>query len=215
MMRVDIRRLQRILFAALGLCLVAAGSYFLYMSLAANKPVIQAPSAVAQASVKKRTPQQVAAYTVPPMHPRLLTISKLGVSAAILPVGAANNVLSAPASAWDVGWYDKSALPGSGAGTLLLDGHVNNALDSPGVFYNLANLARGDEIDIERGDGQKFTYEVRSVQDIPIDKVDMTKALESSEPGKQGLTLITCGGLYDYRKKTFDHRVLVFGVRKR
>ena len=69
MMRVDIRRLQRILFAALGLCLVAAGSYFLYMSLTANKPVIQAPSAVAQASVKKRTPQQVAAYTVPPMHP--------------------------------------------------------------------------------------------------------------------------------------------------
>lgn len=214
MMRVDSKKPLRILFAALGFGLVAAGSYFLYTSLTVKKPVIQVPSAVAQASLKKRTPQQVSAYTVPPTHPRLLTIGKLGVSAAILPVGATNNVLNAPASAWDAGWYDKSALPGSGTGALLIDGHVNDALGSPGVFYSLGNLARGDEIGIERGDKRKFTYEVTSVQDIPVDKVDMASALESTEPGKEGLTLITCGGSYDYKKETFDHRVLVFAVRK-
>jgi LPXTG-site transpeptidase (sortase) family protein len=204
----------RLLLAALGLGLVAAGGYFLYTSLTVKKPVIQAPSAMAKASIKKKTPQQKAAYTVPPTHPRELTIKKLGVDANILPVDATNGVLDAPGSAWDVGWYDKSSLPGSGTGALLIDGHVNDALGTPGVFYSLANLEKGDEIGLERGDGQKLAYSVTSVQDVPLGKVDMTAALRSSEPGKEGLTLITCGGTYDYSKKTYDHRILVFAVRK-
>lgn len=214
MMRVHSKKLLRILFAALGFGLVVAGSYFLYTSLTAKKPILQAPSAVAEASAKKKTARQMAAYTVPPDRPRQLMIPKLGVNANILPVGATNDVLDAPASAWDVGWYEKSALPGSGAGALLIDGHVNDALGSPGVFYSLTDLTKGDTIGLERGDGQKFTYEVISIQDAPLDKVDMTAALEPSKPGKEGLTLVTCGGAYDYRKKTYDHRVLVFAVRK-
>jgi sortase (surface protein transpeptidase) len=82
------------------------------------------------------------------------------------------------------------------------------------VFYGLAGLSRDDKIELERGDGRKLTYVVTSVRDLPLDKVDMTAALQSSEPGKEGLTLITCGGTYDYRKKTYDHRVIVSAVYK-
>jgi len=204
----------RILFAVLGISLVAAGSYFLHASLTTKTPIIQAPTSVAKASVKKKTTQQKAAYTVPAAHPRELIISKLGIDANILPVGAANGILDAPTSAWDVGWYDKSALPGSGSGALLIDGHVNDALGTPGVFYGLAGLSRDDKIELERGDGRKLTYVVTSVRDLPLDKVDMTAALQSSEPGKEGLTLITCGGTYDYHKKTYDHRLIVSAVYK-
>lgn len=203
----------KILLATLGLGLVVAGSYFLYTAVTVKKTVVQAPSAVAKASVKKKTPQQKAAYTVPSSHPRELTIKKLGIDANILPMGAPDGTMAAPASAWDVGWYNQSALPGSGEGALLLDGHVNDALNSPGIFYNLIALVTGDTIGLERGDGQKFMYRVVKVESVPLKNVDMSAMLASSEKGKEGLNLITCGGIYDEQKRTYDHRILVFAVR--
>jgi LPXTG-site transpeptidase (sortase) family protein len=207
------KRILQILSATIGFLLIAAGSYFLYVQLVApKKSIVQAPLAVAKASVKKKTEQEKQAYTVPPSHPRELIIKKLGVDANVLPIGTTEGVLDAPGSAWDAGWYDKSALPGQG-GALLLDGHVNDALGSPGIFYSLTNLVKGDEMIIERGDGQKFTYAVTAVQDIPLEKVDMNKVAASAQAGKEGLNLITCGGLYDYQKKTYDHRIIVYAVR--
>lgn len=208
------KRTLRILSAVIGLVLIAAGSYFLYAQLTSPKKVIiQAPLAVAKASVKKKTEQEKQIYTVPASHPRELTIKKLDIDANILSVGSTGGVLDAPGSAWDAGWYNQSGLPGQGHGALLLDGHVNDALGSPGIFYNLTSLVSGDKMEIERGDGQTFTYSVVSVQDIPLEKVDMNALLTSVEAGKEGLNLITCGGLYDYQKKTYDHRILVFAVR--
>jgi LPXTG-site transpeptidase (sortase) family protein len=203
-----------LLLVTLGLGLVCAGSFFLYSALTTKKVIIQAPSSVAKASIKKKTTQEKNAYTVPADHPRELTIKKLGVDANIVAVGAPSGTLGAPGSAWDAGWYDKSALPGSGSGALLIDGHVNDALGSPGIFYSLTDLVKGDEISIERGDGKKFTYSVAKVQDISLQDVDMSDLAASIQSGKEGLNLITCGGTYDYQKKTYDHRVLVFAVRK-
>ena len=202
------------LLTLLGLGLVVAGSYFLYSNLATKQVVIQAPLSIVKASGKKKTVQQKQAYAVPPTHPRELSIPKLGIDANILSVGAPGGAMGAPTSAWDVGWYDKSALPGSGKGALLIDGHVNDALGTPGIFANLTALAPGDEMDVERGDHRKVSYVVVKVESVPLQKVDMAAMLRSIQAGKEGLNLITCGGTYDYKKKTFDHRTLVFAVRK-
>jgi LPXTG-site transpeptidase (sortase) family protein len=206
--------MKKMLLTLLGLCLVIVGSYFLYTAMTVKKVVIQAPSAIVKASSKKRTVQQKQEYTVPASHPRAFTIKKLGVNAVVLPMGAPGGAMAAPASAWDVGWYNKSALPGSDSGALLIDGHVNDALGTPGIFAKLTVLRNGDEMQIERGDHKLFVYAVVKVQDVALQAVDMNAMLHSAEPGKEGLNLITCGGAYDYKKKTYDHRVLVFAVRK-
>jgi LPXTG-site transpeptidase (sortase) family protein len=205
--------ITKTLLVLLGACLVGAGSFLLYSSLATKKAAVQAPSSVAKASVEKKTPQQKAAYTVPASHPRKLIIKKLGIDAIVIPVGAPDGTMAAPTSAWDTGWYNQSTLPGAGHGALLIDGHVNDALNSPGIFYHLGSLASGDTIELERGDGQKFTYTVAKVDNVPLKDVDMSKMLRSVQEGKEGLNLITCGGFYDEQKKTYDHRVLVFAVR--
>jgi len=127
-------------------------------------------------------------------------------------MGTTEGVLNAPASAWDVGWYNQSGLPGLDVSALLIDGHVNDALNSPGIFYKLSSLISGDRIEVERGDGQKFTYSVVNVEQKSLRDVDMTAMLKSAIPGKQGLNLITCGGTYSYETKTYDDRVLVFAV---
>lgn len=206
--------IARLLLAAVGLSLVVAGSYFLYTSLTVKKVIIQAPSAVAQASTKKTTEQEKQEYTVPAAHPRRLIVNKLGINAIILPVGAVRGTMDAPASAWDVGWYNESAKPGSGTGAMLLDGHVNDALGSSGVFANLQSLEEGDELQVERGDKQILTYAIKKIQAVPLADVDMKAMLASIEDGKEGLNLITCGGRYNYQTKTYDHRVLVFASRK-
>jgi len=157
---------------------------------------------------KQKTP------SVPPNHPKQLRISKLGINAAILPMGILpDGAMDAPKSAWDVGWYNQSALPGTGRNALLLDGHVNNTLNKPGVFFTLKTLQSGDEIKLERGDGKTFTYQVASVEQKPIEQVNMAKLLQSVEPEKEGLNIITCGGSYDHDRKTYEDRVLVYAVR--
>lgn len=211
--KVSKRATLRIIAAVLGACCVIAGGYLLYRSLAVHTLVPVAPSAAMKATAEKKTAEQKAVYTVPASHPRELSIKKLHIDAIILPMGTTNGVLNAPTSAWDVGWYNQSALPGSGQGALLLDGHVNDALNSPGIFYSLANLSAGDTIELQRGDGKWFNYTVNNVQDVPLDKVNMASMLQSAKHGKEGLNLITCGGWYDATKKTYDHRVLVYATR--
>jgi LPXTG-site transpeptidase (sortase) family protein len=208
------KNVGKLLLTLFGLGLMVVGSYFLYTAMTVKKVVIQAPSAIVKASSKKRTVQQKQSYTVPPTHPRELIVKRLGIDASILPMGAPGGAMAAPASAWDVGWYEKSALPGSGKNALLIDGHVNDALGTPGVFANLTALGVGDEMQIERGDHHIVSYEVVKVRSVALNKVDMTAMLRSVEASKEGLNLITCGGVYDYKKKTYDHRILVFAVRK-
>jgi LPXTG-site transpeptidase (sortase) family protein len=203
----------RLVAVTIGVACVAVGGYLLYHSLTERTLVPVAPSAAMKATAEKKTNTQKAAYSVPASHPRKLVIKKLNIDAIILPMGTTNGEMDAPTSAWDVGWYNQSALPGSGHGAMLIDGHVNDALNSPGVFYSLANLSQGDLIELERGDGVWFDYNVRTVQDIPLDKVDMASMLRSAETGKEGLNLITCGGWYDAAKRTYDHRVLVYATR--
>lgn len=200
----------------IGLGLITAGGYFLATSLAKSNGVIKAPTTPATKQEGKDVPKTAAQrqlYNVPPTHPRELIIPKLSVDAIILPMGTTNNVLNAPLSAWDVGWYDQSDLPGSNQGALLIDGHVNDALNTPGIFYKLNTLLPGDQIIVGRGDGQQFTYTVVKVEQVPIDQVDMSSMLRSVVPGHQGLNLITCGGTYDSKEKTYNDRILIYAVQ--
>lgn len=160
-----------------------------------------------------KTPEQKQEHTVPATHPRHITIPSINVSANIISVGlTADGAMAAPETAWDVGWYNQSALPGTDKGALLLDGHVNNTLNTPGVFFKLAALKKGDAITLERGDGAEISYTIVGVEQTPTEKVDMARMMQSAEQGKQGLNIISCGGVYDHAKRTFVDRVLVFAV---
>jgi LPXTG-site transpeptidase (sortase) family protein len=202
----------------LAILFIIGGSYAIYIGYIAHPEDQQGGST--QKSVKvgvdgtKKTPEQHDAYTVPAEHPKNLIIGSLGVNANILPMGLVkDNALDAPKTAWDVGWYNKSVLPGTGEGALLIDGHVNDQLGKPGVFYGINSLKVGDSMSIERGDGTMYTYSVVQVEQKPLADVDMGKMLRSISPGKEGLNLITCGGEYDDARGSYDDRVLVYAVR--
>lgn len=198
------------------LCVVAGGAYAHEARLSKSIPApSQTTAQTAQDSSltpsRDKTPDAKHRHTVPPTHPRQLKIPQLGIDANILPVGlTAEGAMDAPTTAWDAGWYSQSALPGIGSGAVLIDGHVNNAIGTPGIFFRIDSLKPGDTIQIERGDRIVLTYSVVIVEQKKIEDVDMNKMMHSVTPGKQGLNLITCGGTYSSQRKTFDERILVY-----
>lgn len=148
-------------------------------------------------------------YSVAPDLPVRISIQKINVKARILPMSVKpNGELKAPYSIFDVGWYNASAKPGASGGATVLDGHVSG-LTQKGIFANLKQLEIGDQINVERGDGQVFTYAVRAKKQTTVDTVDMAGLLVSVG-SKHGLNIITCAGKFDAKKIEYSERLIVF-----
>ena len=157
---------------------------------------------------EKPSETEVQEYKVAPDRPRYLTIKKLGVSKArILPMGInTQGELDTPRNIFDVGWYEASGRPGQG-GTLIIDGH-NGGPHVHGVFKNLPNLAVGDIIEVERGDGVTYKYSVKENVAVPLSESNdyMSTASRSPERGKESVTLITCTGEWSQQQQTYLSR---------
>lgn len=176
-------------------------------------PVVSADPSINEEPVTK---EQIAAHKVDPNHPRYLSIPSLEVvDTRVMSVGLTpQNLLEVPDGIDDAGWYTKSATPGSGVGSVMIDGH-NGGLTRSGVFAKLQDLSKGDEIVIERGDGEKFTYAVYDVRNMTLKEANATGMKEmmlSADPSKEGLSLITCAGNWVPKDKVFDRRVMVRAI---
>lgn len=217
------RQRTKLLVPALAMAVFGFGVYVSFDGWRANKQVIaqveqvkKTAAATTDGEVQREIPDEtppgnIGNYAVSPDMPRFIRIGKINVNARIFRMGLrANNQLAAPGNVHDAGWYDGSSKPGE-RGAMLLDGHVHGPT-APGVFYNLKKLAKGDVIEVERGDGKKFTYKVHSTKTYPADKVDMSGAMVSKVAGKPGLSIITCDGAFNSSSNEYADRLVVFAV---
>lgn len=146
-------------------------------------------------------------------EPRFIEIPKLGLSVTrVERVGVTDRrMLDAPKHVLNAGWYTKSSKPGAGVGAVVLDGHIKGARRD-GAFAKVSDLARGDQITIERGDGKRFTYEVVDTRNQSVqwlNSIGMKEMMYSADPSKEGLSLIADAGQWIPRDKTYDHRTVV------
>ena len=155
------------------------------------------------------TAQTVANYKTDPELPRVITIPDIGVYARIKHTGTKNGAVDAPWNVNDVSWFIESARPGNTIGSSLLLGHVSG-WTSAGVFKKLDKLKPGARIEIEKGNGEKLTYEVVRGEKIPIDQLDMTKILGSEVDGEHDLKLMTCAGRYSKDTDQYEERYVVY-----
>lgn len=180
-------------------------------------PVTLPAFAMADPSVDESevTAELIDRHIVQSLQPRYVSIPTLGVKQTrTFAMGIdENNMLKSPANISDAAWYDKSATPGSG-GVVLMNAH-NGGITRDGVFAKLGALKRGDIIEVERGDGEMFRYEVRENQSMPLEEVNdsgMKMIMQSAESGKEALNLITCDGKWVPRFKQFDRRIMLRAV---
>lgn len=155
------------------------------------------------------TSNDLSTYTVAADAPRLLTIEKINVAARIRPMGLnPDKTIQSPKNVNDAGWYTGSVKPGE-SGALFIDGHASGATRY-GLFGSLDKLKNGDTVKLEKGDKTVLTYKVVHVEIVPLDSIDMSKALAPYPRVDKGLNLMTCTGKWLDANETLDHRVVVY-----
>ncbi|GAA3385643.1 class F sortase [Cryptosporangium minutisporangium] len=205
-------------------CLAAAAIYALTPPPAPPLPTEvgvvpgETPRAAAPASpTPKRTTPRTAtrspapSLTVPPApdvaRPRRLVIPVLGVDAAVEsekldPVGG----LTLPDDPRRVGWWSAGAGPGSGFGSVILAGHVDDRELGRGALYKIGTLSVGDLIWVDGTSGRRaYRVAARRVYQ---------KATLPGDVFAQGvperLVLITCTSPYDRKTQSYAANVVVY-----
>lgn len=174
--------------------------------------VTAAPATPSPTPAAQKTSATVASLSPRPAPSRAVTIKgdslsipAIGFLAPVIEVGVtATNNIDVP-SDLKVGHWIGSATPGT-PGAVFLDGHVD------GVFARLPSVKTGAIISINYG-GKTFRYRVVHTETVPLESIDMGKALSIYGGGSEGLNLMTCAGTYVAEQGTYDHRFVVYSVR--
>jgi sortase (surface protein transpeptidase) len=177
--------------------------------LKAEAAAVEAQSSASPAPTADSAPKE---YSVAPDLPRYISIPKLGIkNAKVIRVGLTKDgAVGTPVDGWSTAWYTGSAKPGTPGQASFIDGHVLADAKTPGVFGKLKDLAAGDTITITKGDGGVLTYKVVRTALVALDAVEMADMMRPAEAGKSGLNLMTCGGTFNSKADSFDHRTEVF-----
>ncbi|MEV5339140.1 class F sortase [Streptomyces sp. NPDC052676] len=142
--------------------------------------------------------------------PQRLDIPGLGIQAPVVARGLdAQGAVDPPP--YDqpgvVGWYAAGAAPGA-AGTALLVGHVDTET-RPAVFYKLSALRAGQTVRVVRDDGKVAEFTVDDIQVVTRDRFDAQQAYGPRKDGRAELRLITCGGSFDEKSRSYTANVIV------
>ncbi|MEU2681165.1 class F sortase [Streptomyces sp. NPDC007107] len=196
---------------------VVLGFLLVYNSFDASAGVPPAPSVVslpAASASASPAPSASASATktplgLPPSDPKRISIKSIAVDAPFTPlsIGSSGQLDAPPANDPNLaGWFKNGATPGE-RGTSVVAGHVDTKT-GPAVFLLLSTLKAGNTVDITREDGVVATFEVDSVE--TFSKADFPNDRVYADTGSAQLRLITCGGVYDKKKKDYEDNVVVF-----
>lgn len=151
--------------------------------------------------------EQEALETPLGITPALIEIPAIDARAEVIPLGqTADGNMAAPADIHTIGWYEPGAKPG-GNGNAVMAGHVDG-LTSPGTFYNLKKLEKGDQIHITGTDGTELTFAVVEKQAYPPDDAPLNDIFGAGS--KPNLNLITCTGIFNAGTGDYDERLVVY-----
>jgi hypothetical protein len=157
-------------------------------------------SATPAPSVRPTTP-------VPTSPPVQLSLPTLGVAAAVQPVVTTHGVLGVPDDPAQVGWWTGSVHPGSPAGSVVIDGHVDSAVRGVGALFRLTELHPGDPVTVTSASGTQWNYAVYARQ--VYSKKGALPADLFATGGPARLVLITCGGPFDAAARSYRDNVVV------
>src|SRR5215217_3863379 len=135
-----------------------------------------------------------------------LAVEAAGIDAGIEALRVVDGAMQDPSGPWVVAWYENLGALGK-IGNVVMAGHIDYWNVGPAVFYNLSTLEPGQEIVVTGDDGRTYPFTVEWVrqydsESIPLDEV-------TGPTADQSLTLITCGGAFDYTNGHYVQRTVV------
>lgn len=153
-------------------------------------------------------------------------IPSLGIDAAMgTRVVSADGTMPLPSGPSDAVWYDfrgwdgYGGAPGAGRNAVL-SAHVDYAAyvayagveyRGRGIFFYLNLLSPGDRVEVQAGQ-RTYVYQVQWRREIP-EKDNSWSEIMSGAPGEDRITLITCGGQFNFATRNYEARIVVRAVR--
>lgn len=135
-----------------------------------------------------------------------LTIDRAGVDAGIEPLRVVDGAMQDPSGPWEVAWYENLGSLGT-VGNVVMAGHIDYWNVGPSVFFNLASVQPGDPIVVSGDDGERYSFAVDWVQQFDSASMPLNDVIGAT--GEQSLTLITCGGAFDFVNGEYLQRTVV------
>jgi sortase A len=138
--------------------------------------------------------------------PLSIQIEDAAVDAGIETLRVVDGAMQDPTGPWVVGWYENLGSLGEG-GNVVMAGHIDYWNVGPAVFYSIAALAPGALIGVTGEDGQLYDYEVEWVREFDAADAPLDDIVGPTD--EDTLTLITCGGTFDYTNAQYLQRTVV------
>jgi hypothetical protein len=147
-----------------------------------------------------------------PSTPVQITVEKAGIDADIEVQEIVNGVMQNPSGPWVVAWYRQTATLGE-QGNVVLAGHVDFWNVGPSVFFNLRDLVPGDVITLIGEDGREYDYAMEWNETFDLQALTSGGLQDVVGPtDAPSVTLITCGGEFDYVNGEYLSRAVVRGT---
>lgn len=151
------------------------------------------------------------APSMPPDEPQpapvAVDIPSIGVHASVVGVGIdPTGLLEAPHDFGIAGWWTSGPTPGA-TGAAVIVGHLDS-YRGPAAFFRVPALRPGAGVDVRRADGSTAHFVVDALRQYP--KNDLPAGLVYGPTSRPELRLITCGGAFDRRARSYEDNVVVF-----
>jgi LPXTG-site transpeptidase (sortase) family protein len=139
-------------------------------------------------------------------RPDRVVVPSLDIAAPIVPIEVdPDGVLLPPADVDTVGWWQRSARPGSRSGQVLVTGHT--VQDGDGAMDTIGRLEPDDRVRIHSG-RRAAVYRVTGVEVLSRAQVaDRAQRLFGQQRGGGRLVLVTCT---DWNGESYESNVVVF-----
>lgn len=138
-----------------------------------------------------------------------LIVEKAGIAAEVEVQEIVDGVMQNPTGPWVVSWYEQTSELGV-VGNVVMAGHVDYWNVGPSVFFNLGDLVEGDPIEVLGENQTMFPYTVEWNEVYDLEELTSGKITELVGPTEDPvLTLITCGGEFDYASGEYLSRRVV------
>lgn len=141
--------------------------------------------------------------------PTSVRASAVDLEAPVVPISAdRTGALQVPEDGSVVGWWSAGPRPGQPTGTVVLTGHVATWDAGAGALSRIRGLRPGDEVEVGAGRTDR-RYRVEGLRSYP--KTALPPEVFASY-GRPRLVLVTCGGEFDERTRSYADNVVVFAV---
>lgn len=142
--------------------------------------------------------------------PSSIQIPSLNIDMAVESAGLdAVGSMALPANPDIAAWYRFGPAPGA-EGATVIAAHVDSLRYGLGPFARLAVASAGTEITVLAADGVEHRYALESVQ--TTGKPEVPWATIFDRTGAPRLTLVTCGGEFNYTTRQYQSNIIVTAI---